>query len=61
MRYADQYLLFEKYFYIDVTTPVQQKIQYNILTYKSEAYCELSRIDKAYETMQDLIKLLNYD
>ncbi len=40
--------------------PAQQKIHYNILTYQTEAYCELNRIEKAYEKLQDTIGVVDY-
>ena len=60
VRYAEQYHQFEKQYQFHAKNSVQQKIHYNVLTFQTEAYCELNRIEKAYEKLQDTIGVVDY-
>jgi hypothetical protein len=42
--------------YEQQTNVAQQNDYYSILTYEMEAYCQLNKFPKAYETMNEIIQ-----
>jgi hypothetical protein len=59
--YATLYQSFSKQYQTTTKeTTSQQKIYYSILTYKLEAYCQLNRMDRAYELLHDMVSSIDY-
>ena len=60
VHYADLYQNFDKQYQQQGKSTTQQKTYYNILTYKLEAFCQLNRIEKAYELLHELVGSVDY-
>jgi hypothetical protein len=60
IHFVSEYQSFEKMYQLQSKNPVQQKIYYNIMSYKVEALCEVNRTMNAYETIHEFIGCIDY-